>query len=218
MWFSMSARASGSYTAPKPGSDSEACHFGKRAVAAGVKAHGESQGWLTRLDAWRSEAGLQGVLAPKRANNERSASGVPLAKLEATASGAKLDGELLVRGAPGTLHRGRRRFMQLFTRVPLGCCMQAACPQRRDYRFQGLFVTTRREDAGLCVRQSREEVVEDGGLRTGRRKCVLTSGVRTLVQPPGTASDERRALLSRRDQCDDSRGRHDCRDISCRHW
>jgi hypothetical protein len=48
---SRSAQASGSYTAPNSGSDSGAFHFGKRAVAAGVKAHGREAGAATRLDA-----------------------------------------------------------------------------------------------------------------------------------------------------------------------
>ena len=64
----MSARASGSYTAPNSGSDSGAYHFGKRAVAAGVKAHGRRAGVGRRLEAYRSAAGLlQGTLAPERA-------------------------------------------------------------------------------------------------------------------------------------------------------
>ena len=57
MWFSMSARAPGSYTAPNSGSDSVACHFGKRAVAAGVIAHGRGAGVCRRLEAYGSAAG-----------------------------------------------------------------------------------------------------------------------------------------------------------------
>ena len=97
----MSARAPGSYTAPNSGSDSVACQFGKRAVAAGVIAHGRRAGGCRRLEAYGSAAGHCRVrsrpIELARKIYEQRAPGL---------TGSEWDGSQMWRRAAGTVHSG----------------------------------------------------------------------------------------------------------------
>ena len=101
MWFSMSARVTGSYTAPNSGSDSVACQFGKRAVAAGVIAHGRRAGGCRRLEAYGSAAGHCRVrsrpIELARKIYEQRAPGL---------TRSEWDGNQIWRRAAGTVHSG----------------------------------------------------------------------------------------------------------------